>query len=53
MQISRGRRKKNKIRLLPRSIVVEFEKWDSKELHVFGNGKNFYGEKKKDVGVGR
>lgn len=43
-------KEKKKIRLLPRSIIVEFEKWDSKELHIFGNGKNFYG-KQKDVSV--
>jgi hypothetical protein len=30
--------------MLPRSIVVEFEKWDGEELHIFGNSQNLYSE---------
>jgi len=31
--------------MLPCSIVIEFEKWDGEELHIFGNSQNLYSEK--------
>ena len=27
---------------VPRSIVVKLKKWDSKELHIFRDSKDFY-----------
>ena len=32
--------------MLPCGIVIEFEKWDGEELHIFGNSQNLYSEKK-------
>jgi hypothetical protein len=31
--------------MLPCSIVIEFEKWNGEELHIFGNSQNLYNGK--------